>query len=76
MSDNNSGPGQNRKALEAVYGKVWDEEEVAVEFKITAIIAPQVVVVRRSDGQVATLTFQNEPRFYFDFQPSPESDQD
>ena len=71
MTDNNSPTGQDRQALEAVYGKVWSEEEVAQVFRITAIIAPQVVVVRRSDGQVGTLTFQNDPRFYFDFNPSP-----
>jgi hypothetical protein len=75
MNDN-SQTGQNRQALEAAHGNVWTEEEIAQEFRITAIIAPQVVVVRRSDGQVGSLTFQNDPRFYFNFQPSAGFDHD
>jgi len=71
MTENNDQIGQDRKTLEAAHGKVWTEEELAQEFKVTAIIAPKVVVVRKADGQVGSLTFQNEPRFYFDFQPSP-----
>jgi hypothetical protein len=63
--------GLDRKTLEAAHGRVWSEEELAHEFKVTAIIAPKVVVVRKSDGQVGSLTFQNDPRFYFDFQPDP-----
>jgi hypothetical protein len=71
MTENNNQIGQERKTLEAAHGKVWDEEELAREFKVTAIIAPQIVVVRKADGQVGSLTFQNEPRYYFNFQPSP-----
>jgi hypothetical protein len=67
---NNNPPAQDRQTLEAVYGKIWDEGELAQEFRITAIIPPQVVVVRRSDGQVGSMTFQNEPRFYFNFVPT------
>lgn len=71
MTDKSNQIGQDRQTLEAAHGKVWSEEELAQEFKVTAIIAPKVVVVRKSDGQVASLTFQNDPRFYFDFQPDP-----
>jgi hypothetical protein len=39
--------------------------------RATAIIAPQVAVVRKADGQVGSLTFQNQLRFYFNFQPDP-----
>ena len=39
--------GQDRQSLEATYGKVWDEDELAQEFRVTAIIAPQVVEVRK-----------------------------
>jgi hypothetical protein len=63
--------GQSRQTLEAAYGKVWSEEELAQDFKVTAIIAERVVVVRKSDSQVGSLTCQNDPRFYFDFQPDP-----
>jgi hypothetical protein len=70
MTDNTDSSPRDRQALEAAYGKVWDEEELAQEFKVTAIIAPKVVVVRKMDGQVGSLTFQNQPRFYFNFQPN------
>jgi hypothetical protein len=60
----------DRKGLEAAYGQVWNEEELTLEFRVTAIIAPNVVVVRKGDGQVGSLTFQNQPRFYFNFVPT------
>lgn len=66
----NNPPGHDRPTLEAIYGRVWDETELLNEFRVTAIISPQVVVVRRSDGQVGSMTFQNTPRFYFDFVPT------
>jgi len=62
--------GLDRKTLEATHGQVWDEEQLAQEFKVTAIIDEQVVVVRKADNQVGSMTFQNLPRFYFDFVPS------
>ena len=71
MTENNIQIGQDRKTLEAAHGKVWSEEELAQEFKVTAIIANKVVVVRKSDNQVGSLTYQNDPRFNFDFQPDP-----
>lgn len=71
MTDNTNRTGLDRQALEAAHGKVWDEEELAQEFKVTAIIAPQVVVVRKADGQVGRIEFQNQPRYYFNFQPDP-----
>jgi hypothetical protein len=70
MTDNNkTQTGLDRQALEAAYGKVWNEEELAEEFKVTAIIASQVVVVRKADGQVGSMEYQNQPRFYFNFKP-------
>jgi hypothetical protein len=71
MTDDTNRTGLDRHDLEAAYGKVWDEEELAQEFKVTAIIALQAVVVRNADGQVGSLSFQNQPRFYFNFQPDP-----
>jgi len=67
---NNNATGQDRQTLEAAYGKVWDEAELAQEFRVTAIISTQVVVVRRLDAQVGSMTFQNDPRFYFNFVPT------
>ena len=71
MMDNMNPIGQDRQTLESAHGQVWDEEELTQEFKVTAIIAPQVVAVRKADGQVGSLTFQNQPRFYFSFKPTP-----
>jgi hypothetical protein len=67
---NHSPNALDRQTLEGMYGKVWDEQELTQAFRVTAIIAPQVVVVRRSDGQVGSMTFQNDPRFYFNFVPT------
>jgi hypothetical protein len=72
MIDNTEPAQQDRQALEAAYGTVWDEDQLAQEFTVTAIIAPLVVVVRKADFQVGSLTFQNHPRFYFGFKPSPD----
>ncbi len=72
---NNTGPtGLDRRALEAAHGKVWSEEEFVQEFHVGAVISISMVVVRRSDGQVGRITYQNRPRFYYDFQPAPSSD--
>jgi hypothetical protein len=71
MTDNTSPLGLDRQALQVPHGKVWDEEELAQEFKVTAIIAPKAVVVRKADGQVGSMEFQNQPRFYYNFQPDP-----
>jgi hypothetical protein len=59
----------DRKALEARYGKVWSEEELAQEFVVAAIIAPHVVARRKADNVVGTLEFTNRPHLFFNFQP-------
>ena len=64
---------RTRAELEAVFGRVWDTRQLAAEFTITSIITPDALVVRRKvDGAVGTMTFQNQPRFYFQFVPSSE----
>lgn len=68
LADINAEPG-NRKVLEAVYGQVWDTQQLAEEFVVTAFIAPLVVVRRKADDAVGSLEFQNMPRFYFDWKP-------
>lgn len=62
----NAEPG-DRELLEAKYGKVWDTQELAAEFEVIGFLAPFVVVRRRSDGCKGSLSFQHNPRFYFDF---------
>lgn len=56
-----------RADLEKRYGKVWNTAELSQEFEVKGFMAPFVVVKRKSDGQVGSLTFQHNPRFYFDF---------
>jgi hypothetical protein len=65
--------GLDRQALEAAHGVVWTEEEFLKEFHVGAVIGTSMVVVRRSDGQVGRISHQNQPRFYYDFQPAPSS---
>lgn len=62
----NSHP-SSKEALEAVYGKVWDTAELSWDFEVKGFAAPFVVVERKADHQVGSLTFQHMPRFYFDF---------
>ena len=60
---------KSRQALAAVYGRVWDTDELCAEFEVTGFMAPFVGVRRRSDGQKGSLEFQHNPRFYFSFVP-------
>ena len=64
----NADPG-SREALEAKHGKVYDTQELANEFEVKGFQAPYVVVRHRSDGVLGSLSFQHQPRFYFDFEP-------
>jgi hypothetical protein len=64
----NADPG-SRAALEARYGQVWDTNQLAQDFEVEGFLAPIVVVRRRSDGQRGSLSFQHQPRFYFEFVP-------
>jgi hypothetical protein len=54
LTESNTEPGV-REALEAKYGKVWTAEEVNRDFVVTAIIAPLVVVRRKTDNAVGSL---------------------
>lgn len=73
LAEINAEPG-SRAALEAHYGKVWDTQQLAEEFVVTAFIAPLVVVRRKVDDAVGSLEFQHHPRFYFNWQPHQGSD--
>jgi len=59
----------SRAALEAKYGQVWDTGELQEEFSVLGFLAPFCVVRRRSDGVTGSVTFQNDPRYYYNFQP-------
>lgn len=57
-----------RAALEARYGQVWDTRELAHDFIVIGFMAPIIAVRRKSDGVRGSLEFQNQPRYYFNFQ--------
>jgi len=59
-----------RTRLEAIYGEVWNTEEVSRDFEIEGFLAPCVSCYRKSDRQRGLLMFQHHPRFYFAFEPS------
>ena len=63
-----------REHLESVYGKgnVYDSDELTKHFNVQGFAAPFVIVHRKSDGAVGTLTFQHDPRLYWDFQEDKE----
>lgn len=56
-----------RVQLEAKVGQVWNTEEFIKDFEVIHFAAPLVVVRRRVDGVVGSLTFQHLPRFYWGF---------
>ena len=68
LAEINAEPG-SRKALEAVYGQVWDTQQLAEDFEAIGFSAPLVVVRRKADGVKGSLEFQHNPRFYFNWQP-------
>lgn len=57
----------SREELEAQHGKVWDADELEREFLGCVHVPPLALVVRRDDCSCGSLSFQIEPRFYFDF---------
>jgi len=66
---------KSREELEALYGRVWSQQDIAREFVITSIIG-LTVIVRGKDapGTVGSLDYQNEPRLYYNFRPMQSSD--
>lgn len=68
VAEINAEPG-SREYLEQKHGQVWDTTQMQNEFQALGFMAPLIVVQRRSDGVRGSLTFQHNPRYYFDFQP-------
>ena len=56
---------RSREELEAVYGPVWDEQELLRDFDVLGIVDSAVDVRRKADGAHGSLSFQDCPRFYF-----------
>ena len=68
VSEINSDP-KERAALEKIHGQVWDTKEFREDFDPIGFAAPFITVWRKSDGKRGSLTFQHDPRFYYDFTP-------
>lgn len=62
-----------REFLEAKHDQVWDTAQLREDFDVIGFSAPLVVVKRKADGVKGSLMFQGSPRFYFKFEPHPES---
>jgi hypothetical protein len=69
VAELNAEPG-SRQDLEARHGQVWNTSELQSEYEVIGFLAPMIVVRRLVDGVKGSLTFQHNPRFYFDFQPA------
>ena len=64
-------PPRTKADLEREFGRLWTTADLAAEFIVTAIIGTEVVVRRKADNVVGTLSYQNDPRFYFRFVKAP-----
>ena len=67
MAEINQIPADGRAAAEAIYGQVWDSNELRRDYEVLGFGAPIVVVKRLADGVTGSLEFQHHPRFYFNF---------
>lgn len=62
----NSTAAEDKKAAIHKYGEpVWTTDELREEFEVEDFAAPFVMVRRKSDGKKGSMTFQHQPRFYF-----------
>ncbi len=58
-----------REKLEAEYGQVWDTDQLREDFEVHSFLAPFISVTRKSDGAKGLLSFQHNPRYYFQWEP-------
>jgi hypothetical protein len=66
VAEINAEPG-GREALEAMFGDVWDTQQLGAAFEVIGFLAPFAVVVRKADKKKGSVEFQHYPRFYFNF---------
>jgi hypothetical protein len=59
----------DRERLEAQHGRVWDTQQLQADFEVLSFAAPLIVVREKKSGQMGSLFFQHQPRFYWGFQP-------
>ena len=56
-----------RAELALKHGPVWDTDELQRDFTVRSFMAPFVMAMRKADGKVGSLMFQDYPRFYYGF---------
>ena len=56
---------KSRHDLEAVYGDVWDESEVQLDFELLGSSGPFVIARSKHDGALGSLVRQKNPAYYF-----------
>ena len=62
----NSTAAEDKKAAIHKYGEpVWTTDELREEFEVESFAAPFIIVRRKSDGKKGSITFQHQPRLYF-----------
>jgi hypothetical protein len=59
----------DRERLEAQHGRVWDTQQLQADFEVLSFAAPLIVFREKKSGQMGSLFFQHQPRFYWGFQP-------
>lgn len=64
-------PPRTRAELQQEFGQVWDTQQLAHDFVITSIIGSTVVVRRKADDVVGTLSYQRNPPLYYRFIQAP-----
>ena len=57
----------DRASLEEQHGRIWDTQELSLDFEVVGFLAPFVVVRRKTDDVKGTLVFQHHPRYYWGF---------
>jgi len=65
----NANPNE-REALEAEHGQVWDTKQLQEDFEVQSFLAPFISVVKMTTGEKGIMSFQDMPRYYFSFMPS------
>lgn len=58
-----------RESLEVKYGQVWSPAEVERDFNVLGFAAAFLLVSRKLDGTKGSLSYQDDPRFYFAWSP-------
>jgi hypothetical protein len=59
----------DRERLEEKHGRVWDTQQLQEDFEVLQFAAPLIVVRQKITGQMGSMFFQHQPRFYWGFKP-------